>query len=106
MDDPTEPVTNDKFQPGDQVAAKLRGFPWRTTLEEFSEFLAKHKTIEGSFIVGKTEEGRRSGMAAVLFENEEVAEKAVKELDKEYIGERYVMVYAMTYGQYLKFNVP
>merc|ERR1712072_1158473 len=70
------------------------------------EFLSKHKTMENSIVIGQGKDGRRNGFGAVLFENEEAAEKAISELDKEYIGERYIMMYAMTYGQYLKFNTP
>lgn len=86
------------------VSSKFRGLPWKVTMEEVAEFFQKHKVVEGSIVLGQGEDGRRNGWGTCLFESEDEAQRACEELDKEYIGERYIMLYQKSYKDYLKFN--
>jgi len=49
------------------------------TEEQIAEFFEGYNMVEGSLKFHMNEEGRKSGMAAVLFNSEEDAEKACKE---------------------------
>lgn len=49
------------------------------TEEQIAEFFEGYNMVEGSLKFHVNEEGRKSGMAAVLFNSEEDAEKACKE---------------------------
>jgi RNA recognition motif-containing protein len=62
-----------------QGALRLGNWPWRVTEEQIAEFLDGYNFVEGSLKFHMNEEGRKSGMAAVLFASEEDAERACKE---------------------------
>ena len=85
------------------VAVKLRGLPWRVETEEIEEFFKDYAWVRDSVRIGELEGGRRTGMAAVLFENEAVATQAAEELDREHIGTRWVQLYTMSYSQFESF---
>ena len=72
------------------VAVKMRGLPWRVETEEIEEFFKDYAWVRDSVRIGELEGGRRTGMAAVLFENEDVAAKAAEEMDREHVGTRWV----------------
>lgn len=88
----------------DQVALKCRGCPWQTTHEDLYDFFRDFKIVEKSVQLGKGADGRNNGFAAVLFESADEAVKAKDELDGKYIGSRYVNLYPMNYGDYMRFN--
>ena len=43
-------------------------------------------------------DGRKNGFGSILFEDQETASLAAKELDGNYIGERYVEISVISYG--------
>ena len=88
----------------DQVALKLRGLPWSITEEDVCTFFENHRILRDSVMLGKTFQGRPNGWAICLFESEQDALKACKELDKEYIGERWINITIRPYREYLRFN--
>lgn len=63
----------------DKAALRLCNWPWRVTEEQIAEFFEGYNMIEGSLKFHMNEEGRKSGMAAVLFQSEADAERAYKE---------------------------
>jgi len=62
--------------------------------------------IDRSVVLGLNSDGRNNGFGAILFNKQEDAEKAIDELNGEYVGDRYVDLSLVTYGDYSKFNGP
>lgn len=106
MDQNCDEKNYDQFRLSDMVAVKMRGLPWRVTAEQIMTFFENHKIIEDSICLGKSLDGRPNGWGTCLFESEEDAQNACKELEKEYIGERYVNLTLKSYREYLRFNHP
>ena len=90
----------------DKVAVKIRGLPYQVRYEEIADFFRDHRYIEKSAILGVGADGRKNGFGSILFEDQETASLAAKELDGNYIGERYVEISVISYGDYLRFNGP
>ena len=90
----------------DKVAVKIRGLPYQVRYEEIADFFRDHRYIEKSAILGVGADGRKNGFGSILFEDQETAQLAAKELDGNYIGERYVEISVISYGDYLRFNGP
>ena len=88
----------------DSVAVKIRGMPYRTNPDEVTDFFKDHKHVDNSVIFGKNSDGRNNGFGTLLFENEDAANAAIKALDGEYIGSRYVNLSLISFGDYKKFN--
>lgn len=88
------------------MAVKIRGLPYQVRYEEIADFFRDHRYIEKSAILGVGSDGRKNGFGSILFEDQETAQVAAKELDGHYIGERYVEISIITYGDYLRFNGP
>ena len=90
----------------DQVAVKIRGLPYQVRYEEIADFFRDHRYIEKSAILGVGADGRKNGFGSILFEDQDTAQIAAKELDGNYIGERYVEISVISFGDYLRFNGP
>lgn len=82
----------------------MRGLPYRATDEEVFEFYKDYKIKEDSLQWGLQEDGRKNGWGAILLENEDEASRAAEGLNKQYIGQRWVGTFLMTYGDWKKFN--
>lgn len=96
------PIVKDK----DRVAVKIKGMPYSTRYDEIAEFFKAYQYIEKSAILGVDSQGRKNGFGAILFDNHEQAKAAAKELNHQYIRDRYVETTVITYGDYLYFNGP
>lgn len=85
---------------------KIRGLPYSIRYEEVSEFFNDFKYIEQSVVFGLNHEGRKNGFGAILFENDDEAANAAKEMNKQYIGNgsRYVDLSVISYDDYINFN--
>ena len=57
----------------DNVALKLRGFPWQVTDEDVIQFFDGYKLVEGSIKIERGDDDRITGFGAALFETEEEA---------------------------------
>jgi len=57
-------------------------------------------------VLGIGSDGRKNGFGAILFEDAEEAKAAAKEMHGHHIGDRYVELSLITYGDYSKFNGP
>ena len=88
------------------MAVKIRGLPYQVRYEEIADFFRDHRYIEKSAILGVGADGRKNGFGAILFEDQEEATKATKDCDGNYIGERYVEISVISYGDYMRFNGP
>lgn len=83
---------------------KIRGLPYNIRYEEVADFFKDYKYIEQSVVLGTNYEGRKNGFGAMLFQSEDEAEKAAKEMHKQYIGQRYVDLSIISYDEYKNFN--
>ena len=92
------------FNNGDMVVVKLRGLPYQVRYEEVAEFFQDYKYINQSVQLGVNYEGRKNGFGAILFDSQEEAERAAKEMDRKYVKDRYVDLSVISYGEYMSFN--
>lgn len=81
----------------------MRGLPWRVEVEEIEQFFERYAYIRESVKIGELADGRKTGQAAVLFENEEEAKNAMNEKQGQNVGSRWVELYQMPYSQYESF---
>lgn len=86
------------------VGVKIRGLPFKATLDHINAFFANHEAVEGSFMFGYNKEGRKDGFGTLLFEDETVVGQVVQDLNREYIGDRYVEIYPIAYSEYQNFH--
>lgn len=63
----------------DMVALKMRGLPWRVEVDEIEQFFSRYAYIRDSVRLGELSDGRKTGQAAVLFENPDEAASAMNE---------------------------
>lgn len=98
------PDLSSKYDQEELVALRIHGLPFRTSREEITEFFADYKLVPDTVIFGFADDGRKSGLGAIIFENEEEAQKAADEKDKQYVGTRFVNLRPISYGQYKRFN--
>ena len=56
--------------PTDMVALKMRGLPWRVEVEEIEQFFSRYAYVRDSIHLGVLSDGRKTGQAALLFENQ------------------------------------
>lgn len=86
------------------VAVRIHGLAWRVETTEVADFFQNYKVIADSVLLGQGEDGRNNGLGAIVFETAEEAEKAVTEMQKQYIGSRYVNLRTLDYNSYKTFN--
>jgi len=100
------PDMSDRFGQDDKVAVKIRGLPYQVRYEEIQDFFGDFKVIPRSVILGLNNEGRKNGFGAILFDNEEEASAAAAGMNGQHVGDRYVDLNVIAYGDYKKFNKP
>jgi len=88
------------------VAVKIRGLPYQVRYEEVSELFKDYGYIDKSVVLGLGADGRKNGFGAILFDDEKEAQASSNELQKQAIGNRYVELSVISYGDYLNFNGP
>jgi RNA recognition motif-containing protein len=66
-------------KPTDNVALKIRGLPWRVEVEEIEQFFSRYAYVRDSIKIGELADGRKTGQATLLFENEDEAANAMNE---------------------------
>ena len=82
----------------------MRGLPYRATDEEVTDFFNEYKIKEDSLQWGLGSDGRKNGWGAILLESEDEASRAAENLNKQYIGSRWIGTSVMTYADWKKFN--
>lgn len=85
---------------------KIRGLPYSARYEEVADFFKGFNIVPKSVVLGLNQEGRKNGFGAILFETEDEASRAAKEMNQQYIGNRYVDLSVITYADYKGFNGP
>jgi hypothetical protein len=55
-------------------------------------------------VLGVGPDGRKNGTGTLLFDDAEEAASAQEKQHKQYIGERFILLSAISFGEYLKFN--
>jgi RNA recognition motif-containing protein len=83
---------------------KIRGLNYNVRYEEIHEFFKDFKIVDQSVVLGLNREGRKNGFGAILFDNEEEANKAALDLNKAYIRDRFVELSVVSYDDYVNFN--
>ena len=71
----------------------MRGLPWRVEVEEIEQFFDRYAYVRESVKIGELSDGRKTGQATVLFENETEAENAMNEKQGQNVGSRWVELY-------------
>lgn len=82
----------------------MKGLPWRVEKEQVSEFFQDFKIIDNSVVLGIGADGRKNGQGTILFDDAEEAASAQEKMHKQYIGERFILLSAITFLEYLNFN--
>ena len=88
----------------DLVAVKIRGLDYGVNYNEIKSFFNGYNYVDNSVILGKGRDGRNNGFGSILMKTAEDVEKAVADLNKKYIGERYVDLSIIAYTDYRSFN--
>ena len=70
-------------------AVKLRGMPFHVTPEQLVEFF-RDFNITTSDVVIEQRNGKMTGFGLVFLANPDEAERAKRDLHRQYIGKRYV----------------
>jgi RNA recognition motif-containing protein len=86
------------------VAVKIKGLEYGVNYNEIKNFFNGFGYINNSVQLGLNREGRNNGFGAILMDNSEAAEGAVKEKNGKYIGDRWVELTVISYGEYREFN--
>ena len=82
----------------------MKGLSYQARFGEVSDFFKGMGYVDRSVVFGLNAEGRKNGSGAILFNSEEDASNVIDKLNGEYLGERYLDLTLITYGDYSKFN--
>jgi hypothetical protein len=88
---------------------RLRGLPFNVTVQDVLAFFSQHEMVDrvsdgdGAAMLLTKSNGRPSGQAVVQMRSRYDAEVAKAALDKRYMGDRYIEVFA--YGSEVEGNV-
>jgi hypothetical protein len=77
---------------------KLRGLPYGATTQDVASFFRGFGAVENSIQFGFNSDGRPSGEAWVSFTRLEDARRAVREKDRNHMGDRYVELFLLNEG--------
>lgn len=69
--------------------AKIRGLSWSTKPSEVVEFFQAFNITEKDVVI-EQEDGKNTGFALVFLKDEEEVERAKAELERQYIGKRWI----------------
>lgn len=78
--------------PTEKGALTLKGVPWKATEEDIIAFFDGYNMVSGSLKWQVNEEGKKTGLAAVLFETSTDQERAFKDKQKQEIGGRWILL--------------
>ena len=67
-------------------------------------FFSRYAYVRDSIRIGELTDGRKTGQAALLFENADEASNAMNEKQGQNVGSRWVELYQMPYSQYSSFQ--
>jgi len=81
----------------------MRGLPWRVEVDEIEQFFSRYAYIRDSIQIGELSDGRKTGQATLLFENQTEAENAMNEKQGQNVGSRWVELYQIPYSEFESF---
>ena len=76
-------------------AVKLRGLPFLCKAHELVELFKDYKISESDCVL-EQEKGKGTGFGLIFFKTEQIAEDAIKNMQKKTIGKRYIDVMPVT----------
>lgn len=88
----------------DLVGVKCRGLPYSATHEEIEHLFQNYDILKDSIVFGERYNGQPNGFMTLLCNDIETARRAANEINKKYVGNRYVDTQLITYGDYHRFN--
>jgi RNA recognition motif-containing protein len=71
----------------------MRGLPYRVTVDTIQQFFDGHAKLTQDEIFIEEFNGKRTGSALVVFENEQVAQDAKASLNKNEVDGRYIELF-------------
>lgn len=77
---------------GGMAQVKLRGLPYGATIQDVAAFFRGFGAQETTIQFGVNSDGRPSGEAWISFNRVEDARRAVREKDRNHMGDRYVRI--------------
>lgn len=92
-----------KFSPTDKIWVLLRGIPFRATDDQIYDFFAGYDYLDGSLIIGVRPDGKRTGMAVLLFLTEDDAQKAIDGKNGGSMDIRWIELYLKDFSYYSGF---
>ena len=78
---------------GGMAQVKLRGLPYGATIQDVAAFFRGFGAQENTIQFGVNSDGRPSGEAWISFSRVEDARRAVREKDRNHMGDRYVSIF-------------
>ena len=74
-------------------AVKMRGLPWKVTVDEIVEFYKNGDfTIKPEDVVIERQDGKVTGFGLAFLATDEDAEGAIDSLNREHIGTRFILL--------------
>ena len=70
---------------------KLRGIPYQASQQDVKDFFADFGVDDDSIVI-EMRQGKKTGFALVFLKDEEEVQRARQELNKQYIGTRFIDV--------------
>jgi RNA recognition motif-containing protein len=84
---------------GDNRVVRLRGVPFQCDILDVVSFLNDYEVDETQVTIGRTESGRATGEALVVFNSPELANRALEEKQKTEIKGRYIELFRSSYEE-------
>jgi RNA recognition motif-containing protein len=81
----------------------MKGLPYSVTNDDITSFFHQFRMVEDSIKIAKYPDGKITGEAAVNFESPEDARNALKQKQKDYIGKRFIELFAISNEEYADF---
>jgi len=88
----------------DFVCLKMRGLPFAAAAEDIVQFFHGLEIIQDSVKFSCFEDGRRTGVAAVLFASSDAALHAMDQKQGQNIGHRWIEIKVHRYDEWLAFG--
>ena len=74
-------------------AVKMRGLPWKVTVDEIVEFYKNGDyNIKPEDVVIERQDGKVTGFGLAFMASDEDAEGAIDSLNREHIGSRFILL--------------
>ena len=89
----TEEAKPIKVEQGEYVALKLRGLPFSAKKEDIATFFRDFELVADGIKLGRNSDNSLTGEGAVLFKDEAECKQALKQLQGQNMGHRWIELY-------------